>query len=116
VGHYAFSTPYLLILDLELAKSIMIKDFDHFTDRRAMNGLNVENPVNKLHMSMLPMLKGEKWKMIRNAYSPIFTSGKLKVMTSVMNKVNFYCNLAALNKYSLSYISDIYRDKIYCKK
>jgi len=31
--------------------------------------------------------KGDRWKLVRSAYSPIFTSGKLKGMTSVMNRV-----------------------------
>jgi len=57
LGHYAFDAPHLLILDLDLAKSIMIKDFDYFTDRRSVHGLNVKNPVNKINMNMLTMLK-----------------------------------------------------------
>ncbi len=47
VGHYEFGTPRLLVTDLELAKAIMIKDFDHFTDRRSVPGLNMSNPINK---------------------------------------------------------------------
>ena len=47
VGHYEFGTPRLLVVDLELAKSVMIKDFDHFVDRRSVHGLNLANPVNK---------------------------------------------------------------------
>ncbi len=34
VGYFAFSTPQLLINDLDLAKLILIKDFDTFIDRR----------------------------------------------------------------------------------
>jgi cytochrome P450 len=87
VCHYAFNAAHLLILDVELAKAVMIKDFDHFTDRRSVHGLNEANPVNKIQMNMLTMLRGERWRTVRNAYSPIFTSGKLKAMTDVMNQV-----------------------------
>jgi cytochrome P450 family 6 len=34
VGYFVFSTPQLLINDLDLAKLILIKDFDAFIDRR----------------------------------------------------------------------------------
>jgi hypothetical protein len=34
VGYFAFSTPQLLINDLDLAKLVLIKDFDAFIDRR----------------------------------------------------------------------------------
>ena len=36
---------------------------------------------------MMTMLQGEKWKLIRSIYSPIFTSGKLKAMTGYIHKV-----------------------------
>ncbi len=40
-GYYGFfGTPYLVINDLELAKKIFIKDFDHFQNRRKI----VANP------------------------------------------------------------------------
>ncbi len=34
VGYFAFGRPILLVIDLELAKAILVKDFDHFADRR----------------------------------------------------------------------------------
>ena len=35
VGTYGpFGSPVLVVRDLELAKHVMIKDFDHFVDRR----------------------------------------------------------------------------------
>lgn len=33
-GYYEFMKPVLMIGDPELLKHVMIKDFDHFTDRR----------------------------------------------------------------------------------
>lgn len=30
VGYFNFLTPYLLVIDTELAKQIMVKDFKHF--------------------------------------------------------------------------------------
>ena len=86
VGHYAFSARHLLLTDLDLMKAVMIKDFDHFTDRRTVQ-LNTDNPINKLTMGMATNLKGETWKLLRNIISPIFTSGKLKGMTQLVQRV-----------------------------
>ncbi len=47
IGHYEFGTPRLLAIDLDFIKSVMIKDFDHFTDRRSVHGLNTSMHTNK---------------------------------------------------------------------
>ena len=36
VGFYEFMHPLILIRDVELAKLIMVKDFDHFKDHRTL--------------------------------------------------------------------------------
>lgn len=36
VGYVFVDKPLLLINDIELVKNILIKDFDHFTDRRVI--------------------------------------------------------------------------------
>ena len=56
VGYYgSFGDPILLITDLELAKRVAIKDFDHFTDRRE---IKMEPETNKYMLNMLTSLKG----------------------------------------------------------
>lgn len=86
VGHFGFAQPFLLINDLDLAKAVMIKDFDHFTDRRVIE-LNTANRVNQITMNMPTALQGEKWKLMRSIMSPVFTSGKLKSMMPLMHRV-----------------------------
>ena len=44
VGIFNLGTPNLVIHDVELAKQIMVKDFDHFVDRRDF-GLSETNEV-----------------------------------------------------------------------
>ena len=36
LGTFFFDKPSLLVNDLELAKRVLIKDFDHFVDRRSV--------------------------------------------------------------------------------
>ena len=62
------------IHDVELVNSVLIKDFDHFVDRRSMD-LNDEI-VNE----MLTVAKGDHWKAVRSIMSPTFSSGKMKAM------------------------------------
>ena len=75
--------PVLVIKDIDLAKKIMIKHFDHFVDR---NFLNL-NPKANFHPSMwLVNLKGEKWRANRNLLTPMFTSSKLKAIMPLMHQ------------------------------
>ena len=56
VGYYGtLGTPTLLIRDLELAKKILIKDFEHFVDRRPVV---MDKEVNKYFSNMLTTLNG----------------------------------------------------------
>ena len=56
VGYYVnFGEPVLLVNDLELAKKIMIKDFDHFSDRRKMR---MDEDSNKYFANMVLTLEG----------------------------------------------------------
>ena len=87
MGFISFGTPNLIVNDLELIKRIMVKDFDHFVDRRSFE-VNEEVLSNKYFNNMLSTMKGDKWKYFRTTLSPIFTSGKLKAMTVMLKKVN----------------------------
>ena len=79
-GVYSGTKPQLVVLDNELIRNIMIKDFHCFTDREKFNLLH-EVSFNNLFGS-----EGEKWKRMRTITSPSFTSGKLKGMVPLMEK------------------------------
>lgn len=85
--YFSMDKPNLLVNDLSLAKNIMIKDFDHFIDRRTIP-MDENAGSNKYFANMLTMLKGEKWKQMRSTISPVFTSGKLKAMSTLINKAS----------------------------
>ena len=74
--------PQLVIQDMDLVKDVLIKDFDHFVDRREISFGN-----NKYLANMLTVLTGEKWKVMRTLVSPVFTSGKLRLMVPLIDKV-----------------------------
>ncbi|XP_075165469.1 putative cytochrome P450 6a14 [Haematobia irritans] len=81
-GVYMFLRKTALILDLDLIKSVMIKDFTYFHDRGGFN--NVENEPLTGH---LLLLEGEQWRAMRTKLTPVFTSARMKYMFSTVVKV-----------------------------
>ena len=89
-GAYSFGQRNLLVKDVELCKMILIKDADHFIDRMVF-GLKYEEAheeVDKLFGMFLTNMTGDAWKKMRTMTSPVFTSGKLKLMVPHINKVS----------------------------
>ncbi|CAL8086073.1 unnamed protein product [Orchesella dallaii] len=72
----------VLIKDMDLMKRILIKDFDYFVDRR-----DIFSDAEISFKKMLPSLKGDEWKGVRNAVSPTFTTGKIRRMMEYFNSV-----------------------------
>ena len=72
-----------MVIDLDLVKTVLVKDFDHFQDRRAFSGFQ-----NEYLDEMLTQLEGEKWRQARHLVSPVFTSGKLKLMLPLIDQVS----------------------------
>ncbi|KAK5641865.1 hypothetical protein RI129_010412 [Pyrocoelia pectoralis] len=75
-GIHQFTQPVLCVRDLDLIKSITVKDFDQFIDH---NNFFVTN-VDSLFLKNLLNLKGQTWRDMRATLSPLFTSGKMKTM------------------------------------
>lgn len=69
--------PILFVGDPELIKCIMVRDFDHFTDRRTFR---LKGGRDWYLHNMLSGKTGSEWKALRALVSPIFTSGKIKHM------------------------------------
>ena len=82
-GYYGmFGTPNFVAMDPELVKKILVKDFEHFVDRRQFD------LRDKYLKKMLTTLSGNEWKQSRAALSPIFTSKMLKGILPSMYEVS----------------------------
>ncbi|CAL8112174.1 unnamed protein product [Orchesella dallaii] len=77
-GSYYGRMPHIYITEPDLIRRIFVKDFDHFKDRQDMElGGEMLNEIMEFQ-------KGEKWKQIRTFLSPLFTTSKLKQMSTVI--------------------------------
>lgn len=74
-GYFTSVSPTILITDLEMLKNVTVKDFNYFTDR----GIYVNEEADPISGHLFS-IDGDKWKFLRNKLSPVFTSGKIKMM------------------------------------
>ncbi|XP_011192513.1 cytochrome P450 6a22-like [Zeugodacus cucurbitae] len=74
VGTYIFTQPIAIVLNLDLVKSILIKDFNKFTDRF------IQRKIDSVITDNLFRLHGDQWRPLRTKLTPTFTSAKMKFM------------------------------------
>ncbi|XP_043279162.1 cytochrome P450 6A1-like [Venturia canescens] len=75
IGIYLRRKPVLLLVDPDIIKDVLIKDFSTFADR----GLRTFEKVEPLTQHLVN-LEHARWRPLRTKLSPVFTSGKLKQM------------------------------------
>ncbi|XP_012529711.2 cytochrome P450 9e2-like [Monomorium pharaonis] len=94
-GIYLITKPTFLVRDPELIKSILVKDFEAFQNRRGFSDLS-----DPLFAKNLFSLRGEEWRNVRTLLSPSFTSSKMKMMFTLMSECaeNFTKFLSTLSE------------------
>lgn len=82
--------PILMIRDPDIIKDVLVKDFSHFVDRTQLIdifGTDGPTETDLAWQTQMSSARGEEWKGLRTMFSPIFTSGKLKTMMSLIGNV-----------------------------
>nr|AAX48015.1 cytochrome P450 [Ochlerotatus sollicitans] len=74
-GFSFFAVPAVMIVDPELVKTVLVRDFNVFHDRGIFN-----NPKDDPLSGQLFLLEGLQWKVLRQMLTPTFTSGRMKAM------------------------------------
>ena len=79
IGLYSLNKPLLLLKDPQLIKQVLTKDFINFHSR----GFETNEKVEPLQGHLFA-LSGTKWRTLRMKITPIFSTGKLKMMFNTL--------------------------------
>ncbi|XP_026762327.3 cytochrome P450 6B5-like [Galleria mellonella] len=82
VGFYRATQPELVIRDPVIAKRILVTDFHHFYAR----GLNPHKTVIEPLLKNVFFADGDLWRLIRQRFTPAFSTGKIKAMFPLITK------------------------------
>lgn len=81
-GIYVLDKPYLVLRSPEIIKKILIKDFNIFSNRN----FGADLKADPLAANSLFIMKNPDWKALRIQLTPVFTSGKMRMMLPLMKE------------------------------
>lgn len=81
-GIYVLDKPYLVLRDPNIIKNILIKNFSVFSNRNFGGDLQAD----PMAANSLFIMKNPDWRALRIQLTPVFTSGKMKMMMPLMNE------------------------------
>lgn len=76
VGIFQARRPTLMIIDIDIVKSILSKEFPNFSDRVSVATDTKREPL----LRNLANMSGSDWKAMRQIVTPTFSSAKMKAM------------------------------------
>lgn len=80
-GIFELRKPSLILTDLDLVKQVLTKDFVYFMDRSLPPKSSHDILANHLFA-----MEGKEWKDMRTKLTPTFSSGKMKMMYTLIEK------------------------------
>ncbi|CAI8010949.1 Cytochrome P450 3A24, partial [Geodia barretti] len=84
-GYYVGTTPKVAITDVEIAKEIMVKEFENFSDRGFIGPPSLIPKALGVQPGMI-VSSVEIWRPGRRALTPSFSAMKMKLMVPLIKK------------------------------
>jgi len=84
--YYLGIKPVVVTQDLEVIRSVMVKNFDQFINRVYTPPLVMLKKQNKKNVRGLLFARGEEWRRTRRVLTPMFTSKKLRMMVPLIQE------------------------------
>ncbi|KAI4483930.1 hypothetical protein M0802_013190 [Mischocyttarus mexicanus] len=81
IGVYSIFKPTLVIIDPEIIRLVLVKEFGSFSDR----GMYSNDKVDPLSGNLF-LLPGQKWSHLRACWTPILAVTKLKQMFVILKE------------------------------
>jgi cytochrome P450 family 6 len=78
-GIFLFFKKVIVITEPEVVKEILVKNFENFHS----HGFDMDEKIDPLITNVF-FVKGQQWKDMRSKLSPIFTSGRMKMMFPIV--------------------------------
>ncbi|XP_061402504.1 probable cytochrome P450 6v1 [Musca vetustissima] len=85
VGIYLFHQPALLLRDLQVIRQVLVEDFVNFSHRFS----KCDRHQDKMGALNLFFARNPEWRDIRTKMSPVFSTGKLRQMFSLMEEIGY---------------------------
>ncbi|CAK1545279.1 unnamed protein product [Leptosia nina] len=76
VGVFQARRPTLFLIDLDIVKTVLSKEFQFFSDRISVSTDTIREPL----LRNLANMSGAEWKAMRHIVTPTFSSAKMKAM------------------------------------
>ena len=73
--------PVIITDDVEIIKSVMVKNFDSFVNRHYLPVL-----IRKGDVESIVNLRGDEWRRVRRVLTPTFSSKKLRMMSPLIQE------------------------------
>ncbi|CAH0395389.1 unnamed protein product [Bemisia tabaci] len=102
VGIWMIRKPALLVRSPEVIGDILVKQFQKFVDR----GHKFDERREPITANLVT-LTGDRWRYLRQKLSPVFSTGKLRLMTDLVVKCG-----EALNRHVLESLEETKRGEI----
>ncbi|XP_068623846.1 cytochrome P450 6B2-like [Battus philenor] len=103
IGAFYGTEPSLIVKDLELIKTVITKNFYYFNSREVGEYTDKEPLTQNLFFT-----QGDKWRVVRQNLTPLFTTSKMKNMFYLIEKCTHSLEAMLDFETSLSPVLDVH--------